>query len=125
MLASQTSTYRNNMESCLLTFLLLLLNYDIVSNAQVNSAIELTFSVPENVSIGFTIGELQSAGHGAFVLIESDANFASFFDTNLLRSRGEIRTISALDHETKILYDAVVINETGTFFKASYIYFKS
>ena len=123
MSANQSVKHRRKKQFFFLNFwfvaLVILINCCHVLCGQ--DAIEITFSVPENVSIGSTVGHLPSSGLGSFIFIDQDESFATYFDTQSLQSSGEVKTTSTLDHETNSLFDAILINETGAFFKVSSI----
>ena len=106
----------NNLPCIRLVTLALLINIAKLSAAQENSAIELNYSVPENVTVGFTVARLQPSSSGGFFIIEQDENFATYFDVDLLQSNGEITTVVPLDHETDDFHEVSVIDGTGTYF---------
>ena len=123
MSANQSVKHRRKKQFFFLNFwfvaLVILINCCHVLYGQ--DAIEITFSVPENVSIGSTVGHLPSSGLGSFIFIDQDESFATYFDTQSLQSSGEVKTTSTLDHETNSLFDAILINATGALFKVSSI----
>ena len=90
---------------------LILLCHSQLTCSQSDSAIELAFSVVEDVDIGSIVGRLPNNFSGT--IINHDTNFRSFFDAAYLESDGALRTINTLDHETHPLFEASIFVNQG------------